>query len=161
LLADVASADREFEGIVIGEPQRAFYGNQFGLTFPVLTHYGVEMWVPEVGGAVDPGSEAHDMVMTLFGGMSKGERTRIQLRVKASMFDMAQRSDRFLGGRPPHRLSTRGRRSAPEPRQGGRRPACAPVGLGSDHRPCGRRHLRYVRPRRRQPAAHRATTYRG
>lgn len=102
LLADVASADRRFDGIVIGEPQRAFYGNQFGLTFPVLTHYGVQLWVPEVGGAVDPGSEAHDMVMTLFGGMSKGERTRIQLRVKASMFDLAQRSDRFLGGRPPY-----------------------------------------------------------
>ncbi len=102
LLADVASVNRDFEAIVIGEPQRAFYGNQFGLTFPVLTHYGVGLWVPEVGGAVDPGSEAHDMVMTLFGGMSKGERTRIQLRVKASMFDMAQRSDRFLGGRPPY-----------------------------------------------------------
>lgn len=102
LLADVAGSDRRFDSIVIGEPQRAFYGNQFGLTFPVLTHYGVGLWVPEVGGAVDPGSEAHDMVMTLFGGMSKGERTRVQLRVKASMFDLAQRSDRFLGGRPPY-----------------------------------------------------------
>lgn len=102
LLADVATPTRWFEAIVIGEPQRAFYGNQFGLTFPVLPHYGVGLWVPEVGGAVDPGSEAHDMVMTLFGGMSKGERTRIQLRVKASMFDMAQRSDQFLGGRPPY-----------------------------------------------------------
>jgi len=60
-----------------------------------------------VGGAVDPGSEAHDMVMTLFGGMSKGERTCIQLRVKASMFDLAQRSDRFLGGRPPTGTSSR------------------------------------------------------
>ncbi len=55
-----------------------------------------------MGGVVDPGSEAHDMVMTSFGGMSKGERTCIQLRAKASMFDLAQRSDRFLGGRPPH-----------------------------------------------------------
>jgi site-specific DNA recombinase len=27
----------------------------------VLTHYGVGLWVPEVGGAVDPGSEAHDL----------------------------------------------------------------------------------------------------
>lgn len=32
-----------FDAIVIGEPQRAFYGNQFGLTFPVLVHYGVTL----------------------------------------------------------------------------------------------------------------------
>ncbi|MGH3664901.1 MAG: hypothetical protein ACRDU8_02215 [Egibacteraceae bacterium] len=36
----------------IGEPARAFYGNQFSLTFPVFVHYGgVQLWVPEVGGA--------------------------------------------------------------------------------------------------------------
>lgn len=88
--------------MVIGEPQRAFYGNQFSLTFPVFVHYGVALWVPEVGGAVDPGSEAHDMLMNLFGGMSKGERARIQIRVRAAMNDLAERTDRFLGGRPPY-----------------------------------------------------------
>jgi len=38
LLAAIADPGRSFEGVVIGEPQRAFYGNQFSLTFPVLTH---------------------------------------------------------------------------------------------------------------------------
>ncbi len=144
LLVDVASANRRFDAIVIGEPQRAFYGNQFGLTFPVLTfpvltHYGVGLWVPEVGGAVDPGSEAHDMVMTLFGGMSKGERTRVQLRVRASMFDLAQRSDRFLGGRPPYgyRLADVGPHPNPGKAAAGQRahklvpdPVTAPVVTG-------------------------------
>lgn len=101
LLKLLADPSRGFGAVVIGEPQRAFYGNQFGLTFPVFTHYGVQLWVPEVGGPIDPGSEAHDLVMTLFGGMSKGERTRIQLRTRAAMADLAQRTDRFLGGRPP------------------------------------------------------------
>ena len=78
LLEALQDPDRGFAGVVIGEPQRAFYGNQFSLTFPIFTHYGVQLWVPEVGGPVDPGSEAHDLVMTLFGGMSKGERTRIK-----------------------------------------------------------------------------------
>jgi DNA invertase Pin-like site-specific DNA recombinase len=102
LLDALSNPDRGFDGVVIGEPQRAFYGNQFSLTFPVFTHYGVQLWVPEVGGPVDPGSEAHDLVMNLFGGMSKGERTRIQLRTRAAMSDLASRTDRFLGGRPPY-----------------------------------------------------------
>jgi site-specific DNA recombinase len=102
LLQALADPARGFSAVVIGEPQRAFYGNQFSLTFPVFTHYGVQLWVPEVGGAVDPGSEAHDIMMMLFGGMSKAERTRVQLRVKAAMFDLAQTTDRFLGGRPPY-----------------------------------------------------------
>ena len=36
----------------------------------MFTHYHVGLWVPEVGGAIDPGSEAHDLVMNLFGGLS-------------------------------------------------------------------------------------------
>jgi DNA invertase Pin-like site-specific DNA recombinase/predicted DNA-binding protein (UPF0251 family) len=102
LLADATSRDRSFDAVVIGEPARAFYGPQFALTFPVLTHYGVGLWVPEVGGAVDPGSEAHDLVMTLFGGMSKGERARIQMRVRTAMSALAQDTTRYLGGRPPY-----------------------------------------------------------
>jgi site-specific DNA recombinase len=58
--------------------------------------------VPEVGGPVDPGSEAHDLVMTLFGGMSKGERTRIKTRVRAAMSAQTATEGRFLGGRPPY-----------------------------------------------------------
>jgi site-specific DNA recombinase len=93
---------RGFNAVVIGEPQRAFYGAQFALTFPLFEHYGVGLWVPEVGGRVDPGSEAHDLVMTLFGGMSKGERSRIRTRVRNAMAAQAATEGRFLGGRPPY-----------------------------------------------------------
>ncbi|HEX5268493.1 MAG TPA: recombinase family protein [Acidimicrobiales bacterium] len=102
LLADLADTDRGWEAVVIGEPARAFYGGQFGLTFPLFTHYRAALWVPEVGGAIDPGSEAHDLVMTLFGGLSKGERTRIKIRVRSAMEAMAADGTRFLGGRPPY-----------------------------------------------------------
>jgi len=102
LLAAVEDRSRGFDAVVIGEPARAFYGNQFGLTFPVLVHYGVELWVPEIGGRIDPGSDAHDMVMSLYGGMSKGERNRIKIRVRSAMADQAAREGRFLGGRPPY-----------------------------------------------------------
>jgi site-specific DNA recombinase len=34
LLAALADPGRGFDAVVVGEPQRAFYGNQFGNTFP-------------------------------------------------------------------------------------------------------------------------------
>ena len=99
LLADAADSARGWDALVVGEPQRAFSGGQFQLVFPVLSHYGVELWVPEVGGRVDPDSEAHDLVMSLFGGLSKAERRRIQIRTRASVLALAA-SGRWLGGRP-------------------------------------------------------------
>lgn len=91
-----------FDAVVIGEPQRAFYGNQYSLTYPVFEHYGVGLWVPEVGGPIDPASEAHDLIMGVFGGMSKGERTRIKVRVRTAMQSQTEIEGRFLGGRPPY-----------------------------------------------------------
>jgi site-specific DNA recombinase len=102
LLAELKNPNREFDAVVIGEPYRAFYGNQYGLTFPIFEHYGVPLWVPEVGGPIDPRNEAHDLVMSVFGGMSKGERNRIKIRVKAAMGAQAKDEGRFLGGRPPY-----------------------------------------------------------
>ncbi len=102
LLDVLKNPDRGFEAVVIGEPQRAFYGNQYGLTYPVFAHYGVQLWVPEVGGAIDPESEAHDLIMSVFGGMSKGERNRVKIRVRSAMAAQAQIEGRYLGGRPPY-----------------------------------------------------------
>lgn len=99
LLDHAANKCRGWDALVIGEPQRAFSGAQFQLVFPVLSHHGVELWVPEVGGLVDPDSEAHDLVMSLFGGLSKAERRRIQVRTRASMLALAA-DGRWLGGRP-------------------------------------------------------------
>ncbi len=102
LLAELKNPNRPFDAVVVGEPHRAFYGNQYGLTFPLFEHYGVPLWVPEVGGPIDPRNEAHDLVMSVFGGMSKGERNRIKIRVKAAMGAQATNEGRFLGGRPPY-----------------------------------------------------------
>jgi site-specific DNA recombinase len=136
LLAALRDPNRGFDAVVIGEPQRAFYGNQFGLTFPLFEHYGVALWVPEVGGAIDPGSDAHDLVMALYGGMSKGERNRIKIRVRSAMASQAATEGRFLGGRPPYgyRLADAGPHPNPTKALDGRRlhrlepdPATAPV----------------------------------
>ena len=128
LLAELKNPDRGFDAVVIGEPHRAFYGNQYGLTFPLFEHYGVPLWVPEVGGPIDPDNEAHDLVMSVFGGMSKGERNRIKIRVRTAMATQAE--DRRPVPRRPAavRLPARGRGAAPEPGQGRRRQAAARAG---------------------------------
>jgi site-specific DNA recombinase len=102
LLDALRDSNRGFTSVVIGEPHRAFYGNQFGLTFPVFDHYDVPLWVPEVGGPIDPWNEAHDLVMSVFGGMSKAERNRIKIRVRTAMATQTQVEGRYLGGRPPY-----------------------------------------------------------
>jgi site-specific DNA recombinase len=136
LLAAMKNPARGFGAVVLGEPQRAFSGNEFGLVFPLFVHYGVELWVPEVGGAVDPGSEAHDLVMTLFAGMSKGERQRIKTRVRSAMTTQARVEGRFLGGRPPYgyRLADNGPHPNPSKAAAGQRshrlevdPIAAPI----------------------------------
>ncbi|WP_028569053.1 recombinase family protein, partial [Salinispora tropica] len=136
LLDVLADPNRGFDAVVIGEPQRAFYGNQYSLTMPVFSHYGVGLWVPEVGGAIDPESEAHDLIMSVFGGMSKGERTRVKVRVRTAMISQAKIEGRFLGGRPPYgyRLADAGPHPNPSKAADGRRlhklepdPTTAPV----------------------------------
>src|SRR6266545_4652883 len=123
LLTLLRDPGRGFNAVVIGEPQRAFYGNQFSLTYPIFEHFGVQLWVPEVGGPIDPGSEAHDLAMTLFGSQSKGERMRIKTRVRAATGAQTALQGRFLGGRPPYgyRLIDAGRHPNPP------KPASAPV----------------------------------
>ena len=115
LLAELKNSARDFDAVVIGEPHRAFYGNQYGLTFPLFEHYGVPLWVPEVGGPIDPANEAHDLVMSVFGGMSKGERNRIKIRVRTAMAAQAKDEGRFLGGRPPTDTSSSMRDRIPTP----------------------------------------------
>lgn len=137
LLAALADTHRGFDAVVIGEPQRAFYGSQFGNTFPLFVHYGVPLWVPEVGSPIDPDNEAHDLIMSVFGGMSKGERNRIKVRVHSAMASQALMEGRYLGGRPPYgyRLSDLGPHPNPGKAQDGKRlyglepdPDTAPVG---------------------------------
>ncbi|MBO2451655.1 recombinase family protein [Actinomadura barringtoniae] len=102
LIEELKDSARAFDAVVIGEPHRAFYGNQYSLTFPLFEHFRIALWVPEVGGPIDGANEAHDMIMGVFGGLSKGERNRIKIRVRAAMRAITATEGRWLGGRPPY-----------------------------------------------------------
>ncbi len=136
LLDALPDPDRGFDAVVIGEPQRAFYGSQYGDTFPLFVHFNVELWVPEIGGPIDPASDAHDLIMNLYGGMGKGERNRIKTRVRTAMNAQVALDGKYQGGRPPYgyRLADAGPHPNPAKAADGRRlhvlepqPNCAPV----------------------------------
>jgi site-specific DNA recombinase len=102
LVAAMADPDRCFDAIVVGEYERAFYGNQFTLMAPLFDHYGVQLWMPEVGGAVDLAGEAHEQLMIGLGIQSNREITRTRIRVTRAMATQAREQGRYLGGRPPY-----------------------------------------------------------
>src|SRR6266568_7672155 len=69
---------------------------------PLFEHYGVQLWMPEVGGRVDFTDEDHEEAMLALGFQSKREITRTRIRVRTAMATQAREQGRYLGGRPPY-----------------------------------------------------------
>ena len=99
ILRDLRNPSRGWDALVIAEPQRAFSGTQFEGILLQFAHYGVGLWVPELGGPVD--NDGHYMALSNYGTMSRAERNRTRLRVANAMRAHAQ-AGRWLGGRPPY-----------------------------------------------------------
>jgi len=91
-----------FDAIVVGEYERAFFGDQFSELLPWLTERGVQVWMPEAAGPVEPGSVMHQALMTVLGAQSEREVVRARHRVLAAMRIQAGEQGRFMGGRPPY-----------------------------------------------------------
>ncbi|WP_406280842.1 recombinase family protein [Embleya sp. NBC_00896] len=102
LVSALADPDRGFDAIVICSSERAFYGQQFATMAPLFAHYGVPVWLPELGGEVDPEIGAHDELMVLLGIIAKREVVRARMRARTSMTVQARDQGRYLGGRPPY-----------------------------------------------------------
>jgi len=101
ILRDLKDVHRGWDALVIADPQRAFSGTQFeGILFQ-FAHYGVGLWIPELGGAVDINNDGHYMALSNYGTMSRAERNRTRLRVANAVRAHAQ-AGRWLGGRPPY-----------------------------------------------------------
>jgi site-specific DNA recombinase len=102
LVAQLADPDRGWDAIVIGEYERAFYGNQYASMAPLFEHYSITLWMPEVGGRVDWHAEDHEDTMVALGLSSKREIIRTRVRVMTAMAAQTLEQGRYLGGRPPY-----------------------------------------------------------
>ncbi|MGR6999343.1 hypothetical protein ACU686_16315 [Yinghuangia aomiensis] len=147
LLAALADPDRGFDAITIGSSERAFSGQQFAPMAPVFEHYGVPVWLPELGGEVDPQLAAHDELMVLLGVLAKARGHRARIRARTAMLVQARDQGRYLGSRPPYgyRLVDAG----PHPNRA-RPQGCATTAHG--YRPGNRSHRHVDVPA--APAAH-------
>ncbi|RRO20001.1 recombinase family protein [Saccharopolyspora rhizosphaerae] len=102
LLAALKDPNRGWNAVVVGEGTRCWFGNQFSLIAPKFAAYGVELWVPELGGKFDARNPSHKMLMNVLGGMSESERQHVQARVRAAMDAQVLNEGRHQGGRAPY-----------------------------------------------------------
>lgn len=103
LLAAAEAPDRPFDAVVVGEYERAFYGDQFREVVARLEAVGVGVWLPEAGGPVEADSPVHQALLVLLGAQAQREVVRARHRVLAAMSVQTRVQGRFLGGRPPYR----------------------------------------------------------
>jgi DNA invertase Pin-like site-specific DNA recombinase len=99
LIEAIKDPNRNFDAIVIGSYERAFYGNQASLILPLLEKHGVQLWMPEVGGPVTAG---HDELVTMLGILAKREILRARARTVGAMTALVRDYGRYLGGRPAY-----------------------------------------------------------
>ncbi|WP_204449421.1 recombinase family protein [Actinokineospora baliensis] len=117
LLAALKDPGRTWTGVVVGEGTRCWFGNQFSLIAPRFEAYGVDLWVPELGGKYDSRNPSHKMLMSVLGGMSESERQHVQARVRAAMDAQVVNEGRHQGGRAPYGYVTVNGGVHPNPRK--------------------------------------------
>ncbi len=114
ILHDLKNPHRGWDALVVAEPQRAFSGTQFEGILYQFAHYGVPLWIPELGGAVNINNDGHYMCLSSYGAMSRAERARTRVRV-TNAGRAHTLAGRWLGGRPPYGYKIGDRGPHPNP----------------------------------------------
>ncbi|MFD0635512.1 recombinase family protein [Catenulispora yoronensis] len=102
LLAALEDPNRGFDAVVIGSNERAFCGNHYSLVAPLLASHGVQLWMPELGGRVDPSIDTVEELMDLLGILARREVMRARARVTNAMTVQVRDQGRYEGGRVLH-----------------------------------------------------------
>lgn len=98
LLEAVSNPDRGFDAVVIGPHERAFSGNRYSLVAPLLALHGVPLWMPELGGAVDPAVDTIEELIDLLGILARREVIRARQRATNAMTVQVLEQGRYEGG---------------------------------------------------------------
>lgn len=117
LLAGLKDPGRSWSAVVVGEGTRCWFGSQFSLMAPRFAAYGVDLWIPELGGRYDERNPSHKMLMSVLGGMSESERQHVQARVRAAMDAQVVNDGRHQGGRAPYGYTATDGELHPNPRK--------------------------------------------
>jgi site-specific DNA recombinase len=102
LLAAARDPQRPFDAVVVGEFERAFSARQFLPVAASLARHGIQVWLPEVDGPVNPADPVRRALVTVLGAKAKHEVVRARHRTLAAMRAQTVEQGRFLGGRPPY-----------------------------------------------------------
>ena len=95
LLATLPDPNRGFDAIVVADTRSAFSSYQYSFVLWTLTEYGLQLWLPEVGGAVQPDNPEHESTMTeVFWGITPEDLPSPQRSRTASPAGAATRVDR-------------------------------------------------------------------
>lgn len=125
LLAELRAGANRWSVIVVGEFARAFGAPiQYSTVYPLLQHFGVELWLPEIGGRVDYSSATTEMLLGMLGGTSKQERDLIRTRVRDGMGVLAKQGGRTSAAAHPTATASPTPANTPTPRS-------APLASGS------------------------------
>jgi DNA invertase Pin-like site-specific DNA recombinase len=135
LLELISAPDCPFDAIVVGEYERAFFADQFSELLPWLAEHGVQVWLPEAAGPVDPGSPMHQALMTVLGAQAQREVVRARHRVLAAMRVQAAVQGRYMGGRPPYGYRLVDAGPHPNRAQADWGASAAPIGTRPGRRP--------------------------
>ena len=107
LLKDLRpQSQRTWKHLVIGEGDRAFYGDQFSQVWPRFEAAGVDIYMPEIGGRFDPSQPLSKTMMSVQGAMSEAEIAQVRRRVRETMAALVIHEGRHMGGRPPYGYTT-------------------------------------------------------
>ena len=76
----------------------------------MLAACGIQLWLPEFHGPVDPADPVHQALTLLLGCQATREVQRFRFQVSAAMRAQVIEQGRYQGGRPPygHRLADAG-----------------------------------------------------
>jgi DNA invertase Pin-like site-specific DNA recombinase len=102
LLAALADPDRSFDAIVIGEFERAIFGDQLDQLAPIFQRHDMQVWLPELSGPIDFSDPMHLALLKLLAVHSKREVLRARYRALASMRAQVCQQGRNIGGRLPY-----------------------------------------------------------